>query len=859
MLKIAWRSVAANKIRFALTALAIVLGVGFISSANILSDGLRASFASLSEEINQGIDLQVESAQDAPLTVEQVDEINDIDGVRTAIGGFSSDSGEVLPIRNDGSVVLPEGPPVVTFGWIEDAQLNNSTIVDGRAPEAANEWVIDVDSAADEGFVVGESYDFVVPTGDGTGRAELVGTFRFGEENQTNGAVLLAFEQTFTGELLGETNFGGIVVAIDGSEGLPEVKEAVELALGDDFVVQDTAELNAETAADFNAFIDVFAWFLRGFAIVALFVSIFIIANTFNIVMSQRVRELGLLRAIGATPGQVRRAVFGEALFVGVIASIIGLFVGLGLAIGVEVFLNAVGAELPEFSKSLSATTVIVGLAVGVIVTLLSAWVPARKAGLIAPITAISGHDGLDSRVGRRSIIFGALFAIGGAVLTGAALFGGIENAGPLFALLGSGAALLFIGVTMLSPLVAAPIARTVGAPIRLLFRRPGLLATENAARNPKRTATTAAALMIGLSLVSLAFVVGETLKNDTDELLATTVQADFAAIPNSAALVPEAMVADLEAAPEIGSVTPVKYWDTPFSFEAIASAAPGEGESATENVEMFYEVGTLPLDRIDDSFDLGLVAGSYADIADSSMALRENVAEELGVSIGDSAVVTLEDGTTVDLEVVAIFTDGNIFSGAIVTEARWDTIGTQDTFDWVAASVADGATIEEANAAVMEIAADYPQLTTQNAAEFREEVSGQIDQLLFTLSGLLGLAILIAFIGIVNTMALSIFERTRELGLLRAVGMTRGQMGRMVRWEAAIVSTVGAVLGAIIGIVFGALVVIAAPAEFLNQLSIPWVSLGVLVIIAALAGLVAGFLPARRAGKLNVLDAIAS
>lgn len=844
MLKLTWRSVAANKIRFALTALAIVLGVGFISSANILSDGLRASFASLSEEINQGIDLQIGSEGDSLLTETQLEQAQAIDGVRTAVGSYASDSGVILPRRDDGSVVLPEGPPVVTFGWIDDAQLNNSEIVDGRAPSAPGEWVLDVDSAADEGFVVGETYDFVVPTGDGTSEAELVGTFRFGEENQTNGAVLLAFEQTHTRDLLDATEFGGVLIAIDGSRDVPEVQSDLQAVLGEEFNVADTAELNAETAAEFNEFIDIFAWVLRGFAIVALFVSIFIIANTFNIVMSQRVRELGLLRAIGATPSQVRRAVFGEALLVGVIASVIGLFVGLGLANGVEAFLSVVGAELPEFSKSLSVTTVAIGMGVGIVVTLLSAWVPARKAGLIPPITAINGHDGLDTKVGGRSIALGAIFAIGGALLTGVALFGGIDGAGLLFSLLGAGAALLFIGVTLLSPLVAAPIARTIGAPVRLLFRRPGLLATENAARNPKRTATTAAALMIGLSLVSMAFVVGETLKNDTEELLSTTVQADFAAIANSSALVPPAMVADLEAAPEIDNVTPIKYWGTDFGLGDLA-----EGQ----------EVATLPIELIEESFDLGLTEGSFSSITDSSMALRQATANDLGVSFGDSVPVSLADGSTTDLEVVAIFTDGGLFSGAIVTDARWDTIGDQDTFDWVAASVADGSTLEEANAAIAEIAVDYPQITTQNAAEFREEISSQIDQLLFTLSGLLGLAILIAFIGIVNTMALSIFERTRELGLLRAVGMTRGQMGRMVRWEAAIVSTVGAVLGAVIGIVFGVLIVNAAPEEFLNQLAIPWMSLAVLVIVAAFAGLVAGFLPARRAGKLDVLQAIAS
>lgn len=411
-------------------------------------------------------------------------------------------------------------------------------------------------SAEREGFVVGESYELIVPTADGFTTAELVGTFRFGEDNQTNGAVLLAFEKETAGELFGQDDYVDIVVAIDGTRSLADVKADVEAAFTGNagYVVQDTADLNAETTAEFNSFIDIFAWVLRGFAIVALFVSIFIIANTFNIVMGQRVRELGLLRAVGATPKQVRRAVMGEAFVIGLVASIIGLFVGVGLAYGVEAFLNAVGAELPDFNKPLSLATIAIGMGVGIGVTLLSAWVPARKAGKTPPVTAISGHSEALDNTSNRSLVLGGVLTIGGAALTGASLFGGIESVGTLLGLLGVGAALLFIGITLLSPLVAAPISRALGAPIAKIYNRPGVLAKENAARNPKRTATTAAALMIGLSLVSMAFVVGQTLKNDLNELLETTFQADYAAFPTTEGGVPNAVVEAINASPNINA-----------------------------------------------------------------------------------------------------------------------------------------------------------------------------------------------------------------------------------------------------------------------------------------------------------------
>ena len=560
MWNITKKNVAANKIRLALTALAIVLGVGFISAANILSDGLQDSFGDLAAEITQGTDLQVSPDADVPLTSEEVEAISTIDGVRVAEGQHSADDNTVLPIRPDGTVVQPSGPPVIAFSWTTDGQLNPTTIETGRAPEGPGEWVLDMDAAADNGFVVGETYDLVVPTQEGRTTAELVGTFRFGADNQTNGAVLIAFETEEAEVLFDRENFSDVAIATDGSRDIGNVRVDVEGIMGPNYVTQDTADLNAAQSAEFNSFISIFAWVLRAFAIVALFVSVFIIANTFNIVMSQRVRELGLLRAIGATPKQVQRAVLGEAFVVGLAASSVGLGIGLGLAYGLEAALNAIGAGLPDFDKPLSIATIVIGLGVGIGVTMISAWVPARKAGRTAPVTAISGNDGSDLAGGRRSLLIGGVLALAGAGFTGFALFGGIDSTATLLGMLGGGAALLFIGITLLSPLLAAPISRTLGAPISKIYRKPGSLAKENAARNPKRTATTAAALMIGLSLVSMAFVVGQTLKNDLNALLETTVQADYAAFPSSdAGLVPEAVAGEMESAEHLTSITPIK------------------------------------------------------------------------------------------------------------------------------------------------------------------------------------------------------------------------------------------------------------------------------------------------------------
>ncbi len=847
MWNITRKNVAANKVRLALTALAIVLGVGFISAANILSDGLQDSFGSLAAEIVDGTDIEIRPDADVPITDEQIATVEAIDGVRVAEGEIGAWDNTVLPIRDDGSVLTKNGPPVLAFGWTVDNQLNPSAIEQGRAPEGPGEWVVDMTTAADEGFVIGETYEIIVPTTDGRTSAELVGTFRFGEDNTLNGATLLAFDKDVALTLFQENEFDAIVVASDGTRDVVDIRTDIEAALGDDYETLDTADLNAEQRADFNAFVGIFAWVLRSFAIIALFVSIFIIANTFNIVMSQRVRELGLLRAVGATPKQVRRAVLAEALVVGAIASAIGLVVGLGLAFGMEAALNAIGASLPDFDKPLSLSTALIGFGVGIGVTMLSAWAPARRAGRTSPITAIAGHAETGD-AGRRSIIFGAVLTLLGAIATGVALFGGIDSTALLLTLLGLGAAVIFIGITLLSPTVAGPISRTLARPVALIHKTPGRLAGENAARNPKRTATTAAALMIGLSLVSMAFVVGQTLKSDLNELLESTVRADYAAFASTeSGSVPQATLTALQESDELSNVTGLRYWGT------FAES----NDPLLEDPEVWFEVGNMPADRIDVLFDLDLTSGTWTDIDDNAIAMRQSVADELGVSLGDTIEIGTDNDEMATVEIVAVFEDGSIFSGIIVNDAVYEAISDQVNPDWIAANVAEGFTTEQADAVIDQIEVDFPQVIMQSAADYREEISGQVDFLLQLLSGFLGLAILIAFIGIVNTMALSIFERTRELGLLRAVGMTRSQMQRMVRWEAAIVSMVGALLGAVVGVIFGVLVVVATPAEILDNLTVPWLSLAVLVGVAAIAGLIAGFLPARRAGRLNVLDAI--
>ncbi|MFT7475417.1 MAG: putative ABC transport system permease protein [Verrucomicrobiales bacterium] len=863
MLRLSLKNLAANKIRLGLTALAIVLGVGFVVSSFVLRDGLKESFASLSEEIVGDVDISVNSLLDTdPLTDTDLGIINDTPGVRVAIGGVGADGNQIQPIKEDGTTITAQGPPQIAFSWADDSQLNPSQIVDGRPPTDANEWVIDIGAADRHDFVVGQTYGMVTPSG--RVEAELVGTFRFGADNTTNGATLMAFElDSIRGYLALDDIYDSISIGVDGSVPVAELEMVLATALGnpvdltpdDDTIpngsrveVQNRADLQSEVTGQFNQALDILGGVLLGFALIALFVSIFIIANTFSIVTSQRIRELGLLRAIGATPSQVRRSVLIESLFIGIVASLMGIVAGVGIAYGMRELLALVAIELPAFGVVLKPFTIGIAMIVGVVVTVVSAVLPAIKASRVAPVTAITGSADLESNSIGRYVVGTLLTAVGvGGLLL--ALFGGADGVTQILSILGAGAVALFLGLTLLSSLVAAPIARVLGAPLGPIFNRPGSLATDNAARNPRRTATTAAALMIGLSLVSMAMVLGDSLKSEFSKVLETSVQADYL-ITSDSATTPLEVVDRMNADPAFAEVTPLFYWDADFQNERVDAVAGDE---------LFYGTDIVALDysKVDALFEFSVINGSLAGIDDGTAAIRDTVAEDLGIGVGDTLNLVLERDEIAPLEVVAIFEESAISSPVMISTGRFNQISDQKTADWVAAKRSSTVSVEEADATFAALGTEYPSLAFDSSASFRENLASQIDGILNVLTLLLLLAIFIALIGIANTLALSVFERTREIGLLRAVGMTRRQTRRMIRWEAAIISGVGAVLGAAVGLVLGIVMVQAIPDEFLSEFSIPWIRIILMVVFALVAGLIAAVFPAFRSSRMNVLDAI--
>ena len=844
MLRLTIRNLVAHKARFAMTTFAVVLGVSFVVASFVLSDGLRSTFGDLSEDIAGGVDLEVRPVSDfgepIPLDEGLVATINSLDGVANAAAFVEAEENSIQPIKTDGTTIDTFGPPQLMFSWTDDSDLGSFTVVDGRAPSAPAEFTMDLDAAANNDFVIGNTYDLVTPQG----LAEdwnLVGTTSFGPDNDTVGATLMHVSLDQAQSLFGEDGMvDGVLIRVD--EGVdpaavaPVIQNVIPASGAE---IADNATITAEQQAEFDEGINIIGNFLLGFAIVSLFVSIFIIYNTFSIVLGQRVREMGLLRALGTDSTQIRRSVLGEALIVGVVAALLGLIGGVGLASALEALFSALGADLPDAPTILAARTVLIALGLGVGVTVVSALSPARTAASIPPIAALRDGVQLGRQAAKTRMLVGGSLLVGGIALGAVGLFVGAGSTLNTVLMLGAAAVAVFIGVTMTSPILARPVARTLGRPLSTIFGTPGHLARQNAARNPRRTATTGAALMIGLSLVSAVMIVGESVKTRLGDIFDEAVTADYAIFDESGAGFAPQLADELEATDEFALVNGFRY------EEALVDADVRElvaGDVAT----------------IDQQFNLDVQTGSVpTGAATDSVLVPVDIAEEMAVVAGDTISVEFVSGETFELTVAATFSETTIFEEIVVPSAVFDAAGVDPAIEWVGANLADSVSTGDAAPIIALLENQYPHLSINTSAEFLEQLKGQIDSALTVVNALLALAIVIALIGIANTLALSMHERTRELGLMRAVGMTRRQLRRMVRWEAALVALFGALLGVTVGLGFGWALVTALPSDFADTLTVPVVRIAALVAIATAAGLVAAALPARRAGRLDVLDAI--
>jgi len=845
MFKLVRRGLRANLGRLILTLISVVLGVAFVSGSFVLADSLRSIFNQISEDAFSGIDAQVRAVEPDLNSGQDllrfdgsiVDDIAELDEVSYAEGGLFAFE-QTYTQDAEGNVNRPQGPPVFTSSWGGPSPASGFTLIEGEGP-VGQEIAIDQAQAEAAGFSLGDTITVSVPTGEPE-EFKLVGFIDFGDGG-TGGAYFNLFELPTLQRILGVDGnlVDSIVVTREPGTSNDDLLAAITELLPDGLEAVAAEQVIAEQQEQFGTVIDIFGNVLLGFAVVVLFVSIFIIYNTFAILVGQRTKQLGLLRSIGASGNQIRSMVLIEAVIIGVIASIVGLFGGIGVAWLLKQLFSTGGGSFPDGPLRIMPRTVVVVVIVGLVVTVVSALLPAIRASRVSPLEAVR-DGGRRERSLRFRIIAGAAVLLPGLAALFWGMFGSIDGTTPRLAAIGVGAALTFVGVAMLSALFASPVAAALGMPVQGVKGVTGRLARDNASRNPQRTAATATALMIGLALITGVAVLTESLLRSFDELLEESVAADLFVFEEAQGLpFSGVLVEQLAVLPEVDQVAGYTEVEARLNGE-VETLAAYETETGTRVV------------------NAGVIEGSI-ELGTDGIAVFNEKADELGLSIGDTVLIELEDGFTTELTVEALYEQDSLIGAAFVVDRDVTSPHLNvDNVGFVGVILSDDFEVPEARAAVEEVVAAFAQLTVQDNTEFQETQEEQIGQLQIVITGLLVLCLVVAFFGIVNTMALSILERIREIGLLRAVGMTRRQLRSAVRWEAVIVAVFGSLLGIAMGLLLGWAAVVAIPDTFISRVGIPWTNLVVYLAVGAFLGVVAAFFPAARAARLNVLDAIA-
>jgi putative ABC transport system permease protein len=843
MLKATLKGLLAHKLRLGMSAFAIVLGVAFVAGTFVFTDTLNRSFTDLFRQTAPDVtvrpaDIAADNggftgADARTVPADLVATLAGRPGVARVDGNITDQS--TFIVGRDGKVVgSGGGAPGIGVTYNDGPAADGSpivTVTSGHAPDGPDEFLVDDKAAAAAGYAVGDEITLVTTGPEPTVRGTLVGTVRFGETGNTIGATLVLMD-TATAQRLylgGQAGFTDIAVTGDGSVSNQQLRDDVTAVLPAGFEALDDAQIAAESQSDLQEGLSFITTFLLVFAAVALVVGTFLILNTFSIIVAQRTRELALLRALGASRRQVTRSVLIEALVVGVVGSTVGLALGFGLAVGLKALFGAIGLDLSGAGLVFEWRTAVVAYAVGVVITLLAAYLAARRAALVPPVAALRDDVAMPESSMRRRLVAGvALTLVGAGLMVWSLGFdGGLS-------VLGGGVLGVFVGVALLAPVIGRPIVALIAAPFPRLFGTVGVLARQNARRNPRRTSATASALMIGLALVSTMAVLGQSTKASVDELVATDLHADYV-VSNAIGAPFSTGVADrIAEVPGVDEVVPVRYGQPQIDgVDTFLTATELAGYSRM--VTLTVQDGTLNAE--------GLVVGA-------------DRAAERAWQVGDLVPLTFPDGT-VDLPVAAIIEPSQLAGTTIVPLNVLQQGGQLPVDSMVYVSRAPGADAASVTAGIDGSIADLPTITAKDQAAFAAEQRGPVDQILTIVYALLGLAVVIAVLGIVNTLALSVIERTREVGLLRAVGMSRRQLRSMVRLESVAIAVLGAVLGIGLGLVFGVSIQQALSDQGVSVLSIPAGQLAVFVALSALVGVLAAVWPARRAARMDVLRAI--
>ncbi|WP_066373386.1 ABC transporter permease [Herbidospora mongoliensis] len=830
MLRTTLAGLVAHRLRLLLTSLAITLGVGFIAGTFVLTDtieqGFRQLFTADAAKVAVAVTPKEEEIPgDVLKKIQALPGVADAQGLVRGTAPLLDKSGRAAGSTATSGISIVSGP------------LDRTNYVSGKGPAGASEAVLDENTATTRQFKVGDTIT-VLDVAEKKRQFTLVGIIDVGVDQNLAFTGAVGFDTATALEMTGAKGYHEVDVAAAPGVSPETLKKATSVALGKSYTIRTGDELAQKLALDSNVQLDYLILVLLLFGFVAMFVAALVIYNTFNILVAQRTREMALLRCIGATRGQVFRSILLESAVVGLVSSALGLVAGLGLG---AVALNVLGSfdtPVPAgASIALTPRTIVLGLVVGLLVTVGSAVLPARGATRVAPIAALRSQVEEQSfRAGlTRSIVSGLLLA-GGLALTGVAIWVLEGDVGLLSAM--AGGAVFFLGVIAVGPMLMGPLAAFAGWVPRKVFGVPGRLAVDNSRRNPKRAATTTVALTIGVTLMTLISVITtstrETVAGSLDEQFPVDfmVSAQYGREEGMPTLSPD-VPAKLRALPEVGLVAEMRQIDSANAF--VASMPDGE------------------------AFRPEVLSGSLAALTAGTVALSENQAKDLGVRVGDTVPLTTTEAGKVELKVVAVLAGGSLGETMPYTvnvadfERYYGPIGPSRVY----VKTKDGTAVDVSRRAVEAALVAYPTAQLTSAAEVRGEFDEAFDMMFTIFAGLLGLAILISLLGIANTLSLSVHERTRESALLRALGLTRPQLRAMLSIEALVLGLIGALIGIVIGIAFGWAALQTIPNETVFSVPIPQVLL--YLVLSALAGVLAAVLPARRAANASIVGSLAS
>ena len=839
---IARKSIRARWGRTLAILFAITASVSFVVGSFVLADSLRATFDNLFQELNEQVDLEVRAAQafesdDArdPIDVSLAASIRAVDGVAIA-EPILQRYAQLLDA--DGEAITPPGGPTFGVSWEGDDGLQGVTVKEGQAPKGPGELAIDKATADNENFEIGDTVSYL--TDVGTFEGTIVGTVGLGSADSFGGAQLVALDlDTALAHFGADGKVDAIDVAVVDGADVAEVQQAITDILPPQTEVVTGEQVAQETADNVNQFVNVFGTGLLVFAFITAFVSAFIINNVFQITIGQRLRELALLRAVGASARQVRWMISAEAFVLGLLATVFGVFGGLLVARGLIAAFDAAGAGFPDTQTVLQVRTMLVAALVGIGITMASVIVPSRRAAKIPPVAAMRPELGFAAMRSRR-LVAGVIVTVVGVTMFVVGLFLRPGGTVGLIALAGIGALVLFLGIASLSSTVATPVTRVIGWPVEKLFKVPGALARQNVARAPRRTSSSASALMIGVALVSSTAVFASSLRASLVDTLESAISADYIITDTGFQGLSPVVSETLGTVPELEAVTPVR-------------GISGQVDGSTKN---FGAVDPMAFDTM---VDPELQDGTIGDLGLNEVLLHQDPANDLDATIGSTIDVTFQNGVEETLTVAGIYGDATFGNWLISLDTLAEISDAPARDFFVIAKLADGVDPAIGDAAVEAAMEPFPQANVQTNAEFLDSQEAQINQLLLIITLLLAFAILIAILGISITLALGVFERTREIGLLRAVGMNKRQTRRSVRWEAVIVSTFGALVGIVVGTFLGVILTLAVPDDVISKLAFNPTIIVAILIGAVIAGLVAALYPSYKASNMNVLEAIAT